>query len=265
MGFATPRDHLLLDLFYMPVIEPYAISDSFSTAGKINMNYQMMPFTYIERSTGIYAAMKATRVTAISRASASGNDHYKSPVGHPYETRYLVNVAETLKGFRHRFETNHDIFRSASEICEIFLVPQRIPGAVYAPDVPAIPEYAGMTAWWNGNNPTSTSVHPLGLTGDNLREAPYSDLYPRLTARSNTYTVHYRVQTLTKARSSVPAEWEEDRDIVTGEHRGSATLERYIDPNNFQVASINQGGTKYADSWDGFFRFRIISRKDFTP
>ena len=55
-GATSPHDHLLLDLFWMPIVEPYAISDRLSTAGKINMNYQIQPFTYIERSTGIQAS-----------------------------------------------------------------------------------------------------------------------------------------------------------------------------------------------------------------
>lgn len=31
----TPRDHLIMDLFWMPIAEPYAISEPFSTAGKL--------------------------------------------------------------------------------------------------------------------------------------------------------------------------------------------------------------------------------------
>jgi len=42
-GAATPADHLLLDLFWMPIAEPYPISEPFSTAGKIGMNYQIVP------------------------------------------------------------------------------------------------------------------------------------------------------------------------------------------------------------------------------
>jgi uncharacterized protein (TIGR02600 family) len=228
------------------------------------MNYRILPFTHIERSTGIHAAMKATRVTAISRNSVTALNHYKIDSNHSYETQYSVNVPETLTGFKLRFDDKHDIFRSASEICEIFLVPEKIPGATYASDVPDIPGYAGMNAWWNGV-PTTTSTHALDVTGDNAREAPYNALYPLLTTRSNTFTVHYRVQTLTKARSTAADVWVENQDVVSGEHRGSATLERYLDPNNYQIASINQGGGKFADSWDGFFRFRIINRQDFAP
>ncbi|MFZ4779726.1 MAG: hypothetical protein ACOYM3_30575, partial [Terrimicrobiaceae bacterium] len=67
----TIPDHLLMDLFWMPVVEPYAISDRFSTAGKINMNYQILPFTYIERSTGMRAVLKAERLAAIPNTLAN--------------------------------------------------------------------------------------------------------------------------------------------------------------------------------------------------
>ncbi|MEI6536174.1 MAG: Verru_Chthon cassette protein A, partial [Verrucomicrobiaceae bacterium] len=52
-GAASPKDHLIMDLFWMPVIEPYAISEPFSTAGKINLNYAIAPFSYIRRATGL--------------------------------------------------------------------------------------------------------------------------------------------------------------------------------------------------------------------
>ena len=39
-GFTMPPDHLIADLFWMPVVEPYAISQPFATNGKINLNFQ---------------------------------------------------------------------------------------------------------------------------------------------------------------------------------------------------------------------------------
>ena len=57
-GYEDPKDHYLLDLFWMPVVEPYAISEPFSTAGKINLNYQILPFTNIKRATGIHSLRK---------------------------------------------------------------------------------------------------------------------------------------------------------------------------------------------------------------
>ncbi|OYW27750.1 MAG: hypothetical protein B7Z47_06395, partial [Chthoniobacter sp. 12-60-6] len=49
-GDHNPRDHYLLDLFFMPVVEPYAISEPLSIAGRINLNYQIVPFTNITRA-----------------------------------------------------------------------------------------------------------------------------------------------------------------------------------------------------------------------
>jgi hypothetical protein len=34
---SNPADHLMLDLFNLPVVEPYAISEPFSTGGKVNL------------------------------------------------------------------------------------------------------------------------------------------------------------------------------------------------------------------------------------
>ena len=64
-GDNNPRDHYLLDLFFMPVVEPYAISEPLSTAGRINLNYQIVPFTNITRATGMHAVMKGEFMTAI--------------------------------------------------------------------------------------------------------------------------------------------------------------------------------------------------------
>ncbi len=64
-GQATPPDHYLLDMFWMPVVEPYAISEPLSTAGKVNMNYQMLPFTHIRRATALHAVMKGEIFAAL--------------------------------------------------------------------------------------------------------------------------------------------------------------------------------------------------------
>ncbi|RBP39133.1 uncharacterized protein (TIGR02600 family) [Roseimicrobium gellanilyticum] len=256
-GFTTPRDHLLLDLFWMPVIEPYAISDGFSTAGKINMNYQMMPFTHIERSTGMHAALKSTQVTAIP-VSQVGD--YKKPSGSSLEFRYNVNTEATLKGIKKRFDV-WDVYRTPSEICNVFLVPQRIPGASYGAAAAPPTEYDDMNEWWNGSPNTADA---MDLTGDNVREAPYGQLYPRLCTQSNTFTVHYRVQTLRKARSTAVDVWEEGKDAVSAEYRGSCMLERYLDPNEEELGTIGVGSGKFINTWDGFFRFRVVQNKQFA-
>lgn len=268
-GFGHPRDHLYLENFWMPVVQPYAISEPSATAGKINMNYQMIPFTYIERSSGIYAAMKSTKLMAITPGAAST---YKTSTIHDRELRYNVNVDATLTGFTRRFD-QFDIFRSPSEICEIFLVPERIPGANYDDDAAPPPtDYEDMVEWWNGDLSDITTVDAFELTGDNLREAPYNQLYPRLTTRSNVFKVHYRVQVLRKSREGQPDQWDEEMDSVAGEFRGSALLERYLDPNENDNNMGSGGGIQVGvgsgswwHSWDRYYRFRLISRERFAP
>ena len=90
-GFAILRDHLFLDLWTMPVVEPYAISEPFSTAGKVNLNYQIAPFTYITRSTALRAVLKSTRITAIPSLVDRGN-------GGANIYRKEINRDQTLAG-----------------------------------------------------------------------------------------------------------------------------------------------------------------------
>ncbi len=246
IGAQSPQDHLLLDLFNMPVVEPYAISDPFSTAGKINMNYQIVPFTYISRSTGIQAVLKPEQILALSSANgttvAGDAWNYKGNMNFANH-RNFIDLTQTLVGFQNRFSSG-DIFRSASEICNIWLVPQG-------------QTYTGMQTYWQGNL----------LTGDNIRERPYSDLYPRLTTKSNTFTVHYRAQMLTKVKSTQVNQWVEGTDVVSAEYRGSSTLERYLDTSDNSIPDYATEALPLgtAKAIDNFYKFRVIETKQFTP
>jgi hypothetical protein len=97
------------------------------------------------------------------------------------------------------------------------------------------------------------------LTGDNSLEKPYARIYPRLTTKSNTYTVHVRVQSIQKVPGSVePADIvDEEKDRVTGEFRGSFVVERYLDPNTdtFDETSTDPLGP---------YKFRVVSSKQFA-
>ena len=113
----------------MPATEPWAISEPFSTAGKINMNYEIMPFRYVSRRTGIHALMKGIKMGCLPEEAADPPGHrrpsYKEMSVGRHEFRWDVNLDRetgTLRGFERRFEEG-DIFRSSSEICEIFPVP----------------------------------------------------------------------------------------------------------------------------------------------
>jgi uncharacterized protein (TIGR02600 family) len=240
----TIPDHLLLDLFWMPIVEPYAISDRFSTAGKINLNYQILPFTYLKRPTALIALLKAEKLTAI------GNDRvnvYKGTVGtndkasaqSSDQFRLNIDAAKTLAQFDSKYFEAGEIFRSASEICDI-------------PIVPVGSNAGGMDSFW--------AAH--ALTADNLRERIYTTLYPRLTTKSNTYTVHYRVQTLKKIKGSPAGEWDEARDSIRAEQRGSVTIERFIDANDPNIPDYAVDAAAARPLGD-FYRWRTVASRKY--
>lgn len=253
-GSQTPEDHLLLDLFHLPVVEPYAISEPFSTAGKVNMNYQIIPFTGIERKTALYGVLRPVKITAINDSSGSGYTYktYNPANSTPLTFRYPIEIPKTLNAFDDRFATN-GVFRSASEICDIFLIPD--------PSLPATPPYPWTTPVSMGNIAAFWQFH--ALTGDNARENPYALIYPRLTTRSNTYTVHVWAQTLKKIPGTDPTKWVEGRDVVTGEFRGSYLIERYLHPADSDIPDYATASTP--KNLNQFYRFRVINAKQFNP
>lgn len=247
----TYPDHLLLDLFWMPVVEPYAISDPFSTAGKINMNYEILPFTYLDRPTALHALLKSERVTAVPDSAAAT---YKATTpDSSYSIRLPINIAGTLDQFKDQFAGTRGAFLSASEICDLHIVPQG--------ETPAT-----MASFWNTHR----------LTGDNLKERVYANLYPRLTTRSNTFTVHVIAQSLRRGASFTPGQWTETPGAVSAEYRGSTTIERFLP----DVLSATTGGDlfeDYADNssrlfggtapppLDDFYRWRTLRTNQFAP
>jgi uncharacterized protein (TIGR02600 family) len=245
-GFQTIRDHVFLDFFTMPVVEPYAISEPFSTAGKVNLNYEIAPFNYIKRSTALRGVLKSTRVTAIPNRLATT---YKTGAGSTV-FRQEIDADETLRGFEQRFSAaapaglyNGDSgpFRQASEICDMYLVPR---GATLA----------NMDTWWRDHS----------LTGDNARESPYNQIYARVTTKSNTYTIHMRVQALKKTPGSNPAQWNENRDQVVSEFRGSTLIERYVDPSAPNLPDFADTASALLNL-DDHYNFRVLETRRFAP
>lgn len=236
-GLGGPPDHLLMDLFQMPVVEPYAITDRLSTAGKINMNYRIIPFTYIERSTGLRAVFKAEKIRAIS-----GDDGlvYKDMGKKASSYLYDIDVDETLKQFETQFDSTSDrVFKSESKICDLYLFPEGEGQTISTID-----------NWWKNDKE---------LTADNVRERPYTTLYPRLATKSNTFTIHLRVQTLAKSKYSDVDKFDYRKDRITGEFRGSYLVERYLDPN-----LTDPGYDPYKDPINQY-RFRIVHMSKFNP
>ncbi|MDX6765326.1 MAG: Verru_Chthon cassette protein A [Candidatus Methylacidiphilales bacterium] len=250
---STPRDHLLLDLFWMPVAEPYAISEPFSTAGKINMNYEIMPFrSMIQRSTAMVAALRSERLSVIPTTLSLT---YKAGPTQNTNTRLPLNIPNTLLQFEDKFARN-DVFRSPSQICEIHMVPQ-------GESVSAIPGSGGFQTtydswasnYWNTNR----------LTGDNVRERVYANLLGRMTTKSNTFTVHVRAQTLKKSIATTANVWDETRDKVTGEYRGSTLIERYINPNDTTIPDFATTWPTSTTDLGPSYKWRTVNSRQFAP
>lgn len=240
-GLNGLRDHVLLDLFWMPVAEPYPISEEFSTAGKINLNYKIAPFNYINRKTGLNALMKSTWLTVLHNSLARD---YKS---HDYvkdlpnsKSRYTIDVDETLERFDTDVFDTGDIFRSASQLCEMWLVPEGSSSA-------------NVETFWQNKL----------LTSDTAREAPYDHLYSRVTTKSNTFTVHWRAQILKKVPGTAVAVWDETKDRVMSELRGSTLIERFIDPNATDIPDYATDTA--ALPLTNFYKWRVVSENYFQP
>ncbi len=240
-GLIGLPDHVLLDLFWMPVAEPYPISEDFSTAGKINLNYRIMPFDYIKRRTGLEAVMKSTWTTSLNNTLAEiYKSHFKTQSASNTKTRYTINTTETLDRFDTDVFDTGDIFRSASQICEMWLVPEGRTAA-------------NVEAFWNDKL----------LTSDTAREAPYDHLYSRVTTKSNTFTVHWRAQILKKVPGTTATVWDESKDRVMSELRGSTLIERFIDPNATDIPDY--ATVADAEPLSNFYKWRVVSENYFQP
>ncbi|MFT5187564.1 MAG: hypothetical protein ACI9DF_000194 [Verrucomicrobiales bacterium] len=204
-GDLYPADHLWLDYFWMPTAEPVYAASPFATQGKVNMNYQIFPYTYIKRATALHAALKGEEILAIP---TEAGPTYKTSRKNP-NWRHRVAASETLKQFDERFDSG-EIFMTESEICEQFLIPE------------------GQT--WDGTGDSMRTFWDAHrLSGDNTLERPYAGLYSHLTTRSNAFRLHYRIQTITKGDRSAPNQFDPANDTIAEDHQGSKVLERVLD------------------------------------
>ncbi len=289
LGGIAPADHYIMDLFWMPVIDPRPMSMNFATEGKINMNYQILPFHHINRATGLHAALKGELIASYSQFDTANNRTptnqnpviyklAKSTAVFPHQGwsesspdnkvwyRH-VNIPETLKQFEERFNFNTDnpelggLFRTASQICELHMIPAGEPRN----EEPNLSNIRGETQrrnlmgqFWASNR----------LTGDNTRERIYTNIYQKLTTRSNTFRVYFKAQTLTKARTLAPDEVDTTRDTVTGEYQGSALIQRYLDMSKFSdYPDYAKGADNLFNlrSLEHFYRYRVLEMKQFAP
>ncbi|MEM7144655.1 MAG: Verru_Chthon cassette protein A [Verrucomicrobiota bacterium] len=272
-----PPDHILLDFFWMPKVEPYAISEPFSTAGKINLNYQILPFTNINRATGIHAVLQSERLTTLPladtiitkrwpnrREGGIGNGNPREgvfPIGWDNAKKEwwrTIDVEQTRRQFEDQTYGKFgkgEVFKSPSELCEIHLVPD---GAELSPSSSGWELKKGSNDFWTGS-----SLH----SGDNSRERPYTNRIENLTTKSNTFNVHLKAQAITKSPTTPPDTFVEDRDTITSEYRGSTMIERYIDPNDqaFQERDYRYFRQNDLEPLDDFYRYRILSHRRFAP
>jgi len=263
-GWASPRDHLLADLFWMPIVDPYPMSEPLSTAGKINLNAAIAPFGYIRRETGLHALLKSVQIAAFDTrpasptvTSATGLAYkgyalaFNSTATPPSQNfRYDIDRENTLAGMR-----DHGGFRSATEIAEVRLYPAG-QGLSYSSGASG---YSSLYNWWVNQK----------MTGDNTREMPYAQLLPRVTTKSNTFTVHMRVQMLKQVSSGRSTatdwqKWDETKDQVVSEYRGSATIERYVDPNDATIPDFAQPAN-FSKNLAPYYRWRVLQKRQFVP
>jgi hypothetical protein len=260
-GATLTPDHLWLDLFHMPVVEPYAISEPMSTAGKVNLNYVIAPFgyargapgtangtqrprSYLRRDTALRGVLKSVYIMAIPTGITEGA-HQENPGSISQQLRFPLNLDRTIDALEARLkDPRGSLFRSASEICTVDLYPSNTSPS----QAPSVSNWA---SFWDQN----------GNTGDNMRERPYSHIYPRVTTKSNTYTVHMWCQAIRKSSRSKPGEFDPALDQVLGEYRGSATIERFIDPNDPEMKDYREREERL----DRYYRYRVVNTKHFSP
>jgi uncharacterized protein (TIGR02600 family) len=281
-----PPDHLLLDLFWMPVVEPYAISEPFATSGKINLNQQIAPFTNIRRDTGLRAVLKSVKMTAMNPNQQDNRGGVYSQLyklcgtpgaggdaggGQGVVVRRNIDLDNTLKQITDRMDKNKP-FISTSEICDIPLIPKDLPTDSNGVSIPAHVSagFSPTTSLSQFDSLLSSFWSQHLLTGDNSLERPYTHIYPRLTTRSNTYTVHVRVQTLPQSTRNNTFILKAAQNQPTGEFRGSFVIERYLDANSAGFVdstgkAVPNPGADTTGLALGPYRFRVVSSRQFTP
>ena len=281
----TAPDHLLLDLFHMPVVDPYAISEPFSTAGRVNLNTQILPFTYIRRDTALRAALRGVRVPVISADvnswTTSDPFQYKMSRGAgglyggvAYSTtnnriyQRPIDLDTTMDGFQKRM-LDDNLFRSATQICDMFLVPDLRSAAGEHFLNSGVPINTGtydavaLRDFWTA---TGDGLKWSGLTGDNLRERPYALLYPLVTTKSNTFTVHVIAQVL-KSPSSTPAgQFVERADAAKAEWQGSFLIERQLSSTDKRLVDYaSRAATDPKLTAEPLHKIRILQTRRFNP
>ena len=177
--------------------------------------------------------------------------------------RTIILEDPTLAQFEERFEQQHTLFRSGSELCEIHLIPQEIMRRMGDRNDKSIGTFTPDVAQMKNGEYWSRHA----VVGDNSRERPYSNLYGRVTTKSNTFKVHYRAQVVKKAFDGDQTKWDPNRDTVAAEYRGSSIVERYVDPNDAQIPDYATRflGLGSVEPIDKFYKMRVLNPTRFAP
>ena len=265
-GMQKPADHYLLDLFHMPIVEPYAISEPLSSNGRVNLNTRLAPYgyvpaagsgdpvtspAYIERTTALHGVFKGMYQMAVPQGTPEAA-HSETPLtglAANSITRWPINPHKTIaEGI-----IKKNFFKTATEICDIDLI---MDGRDLRGNPTATSTTSNRQTFWEQHN----------MTGDNMRERAYSHIYPRLTTKSNTFTVHVRAQSVSKRARKNWDTFDETDDLITGEYRGSSTIERFIDPNDDDIKDFDavKEIDKEGSTLEPYYRYRIINTKQFT-
>ena len=277
VGGVDPPDHVFMDLFWMPIVEPYAISEPLSTGGKVNLNFDIVPFQHIQRSTALRGVFRSEMMLCIpnkwhadykhNRGRGRGYHWRDNPYGGNLQGKRLraaIREDDTIEQFYDRFENGANLFKSASEICEIHLVPEEVSARLNLGSKGSIGSYVPTTAQMsNGKYWRDHSV-----VGDNSRERPYTNIHNRLTTKSNTFLVHYRAQVLKQARRDDDGgykEWNPTTDTVQAEYRGSSLVERYVNPEADDIPDFAATGHDNVEGIDAYVRYRVVNPRRFAP
>jgi len=268
-----PPDHMIMDLFWMPIVEPYAISEPLSTGGKVNINTEIMPYLHVNRDTAIRGVFRSEFMVCIpnqwhrdykhNHGRGRGYHWRDRPTGGELQGKRLRTAIledDTLQQFQDRFNLGRSMFKSATEITEIHLIPQEISVRLGYPGVGGIGTYVPSEdqmddgSYWQDH----------ALVGDNSREKPYTNIHNRITTKSNTFKVHYRAQVLKQSRRDDGAYdmWRPLFDSVQAEYRGSSIVERYVDPNLEAIPDFPNDRNRGLDE---FYTYRVINPKRFAP
>jgi hypothetical protein len=216
--------------------------------------------SYIQRHTGLWGIFKNMRMLAIGNKTGYPEaGHREGPLNdRGSKTRWEVDPQTMMDEIIDPALDARKYFKAPSEVCELDMPLKNTFKEEPGKALKFKPSYS------NGLGLRKTFWSDHDETGDNGRERPYAHVYPRLTTKSNVYTVHVWAQSLAKNQTSKEFDvFDDDVDRIMGEYRGSTTIERYIDVKEEVLEKYDAVEQSTAGSLDPYYRFRIVNQKRF--